>query len=346
MADGAPALDAGQVAAAPPSITSIPISQSHSDAPAGDKLHPQQLRAVEPEPQPLEEPAAKTLRAGLTEGIPQAQRRRSTVREPAPTVFQEEGRIPPAHATSSAPAEPVVSSSPRARAVIVRAVRAGGASGRSARAERDRMGRRCVPLRARRLGRVGLKGAADAKRLGRRRCASGRRPLCLFGVGRDLALRVYTTRLLGRDPKLVLHGGGNTSVKTMMPDLLGEQVEVLCVKGSGSDMATIEPAGLPAVRLARLRKLRARDRLSDEDMVRIQRENLLDPTAPNPSVETLLHAFLPHKFIDHTHASAVLSLVDQPDGEEICIDLYERTHWLRALHHARICARAESCRHL
>ncbi len=111
LADGAPALDAGQVAAAPPSITSIPISQSHSDAPAGDKLHPQQLRSVEPEPQPLEEPAAQTAGAGLTEGIPQAQRRRSTVREPAPTAFQEEGRIPPAHATSSAPAEPVVSSS-------------------------------------------------------------------------------------------------------------------------------------------------------------------------------------------------------------------------------------------
>ena len=143
------------------------------------------------------------------------------------------------------------------------------------------------------------------------------------GIDRDLALRVYTTRLLGRDRKLVLHGGGNTSVKTVMPDLLGEQVEVLCVKGSGSDMATIEPAGLPAVRLARLRKLRARDSLSDEDMVRIQRENLLDPWAPNPSVETLLHAFLPHTFIDHTHASAVLSLVDQPDGEGICMDLYD-----------------------
>src|SRR6201984_3888751 len=78
------------------------------------------------------------------------------------------------------------------------------------------------------------------------------------GISRDLALRVYTTRLLGRDPKLVLHGGGNTSLKTTMPDLLGEEVAVLCVKGSGSEMAAIEPAGLPAVRLDRLRKLRAR----------------------------------------------------------------------------------------
>jgi rhamnose utilization protein RhaD (predicted bifunctional aldolase and dehydrogenase)/NAD(P)-dependent dehydrogenase (short-subunit alcohol dehydrogenase family) len=143
------------------------------------------------------------------------------------------------------------------------------------------------------------------------------------GIGRDLALRVYTTRLLGRDRKLVLHGGGNTSVKTTLPDLLGEPVEVLCVKGSGADMAEIEPAGLPAVRLDRLRKLRARATLSDEDMVRIQRENLLDPAAPNPSVETLLHAFLPHKFVDHTHSTAILSLVDQPDGEAICADLYD-----------------------
>src|SRR5262249_6425272 len=125
------------------------------------------------------------------------------------------------------------------------------------------------------------------------------------------------------DPKLVLHGGGNTSVKTKLPDLLGEEVAVLCVKGSGSDMAAIEPAGLPAVRLDRLRRLRSRDALSDEEMVRVQRENLIDPMAPNPSVETLLHAFLPHKFIDHTHANAILSLVDQPDGEAICAEVYD-----------------------
>src|SRR5215470_12652311 len=137
------------------------------------------------------------------------------------------------------------------------------------------------------------------------------------GIDPDLSLRVYTTRLLGRDPKLVLHGGGNTSVKTKLPDLLGEEIAVLCVKGSGSDMAAIEPAGLPAVRLDRLRRLRSRDALSDEEMVRVQRENLIDPMAPNPSVETLLHAFLPHKFIDHTHANAILSLADQPAGEAI-----------------------------
>jgi rhamnose utilization protein RhaD (predicted bifunctional aldolase and dehydrogenase)/NAD(P)-dependent dehydrogenase (short-subunit alcohol dehydrogenase family) len=142
------------------------------------------------------------------------------------------------------------------------------------------------------------------------------------GVNGDLALRIYSTRLLGRDPKLVLHGGGNTSVKTMLRDLLGEQVEVLCVKGSGGDMATIEPAGLPAVRLERLRKLREREAVSDEDMVRIQRANLLDPTAPNPSVETLLHAFLPHKYVDHTHSTAVLGVIDQPYGEALCAEIY------------------------
>ncbi len=142
------------------------------------------------------------------------------------------------------------------------------------------------------------------------------------GVNADLALRTYTTRLLGSDGRMVLHGGGNTSVKTVMTDILGDAVEVLCVKGSGWDMGVIEPAGLPAVRLAPLRRLRVLDTLSDEDMVNAQRCNLLDSTAPNPSVETLLHAFLPHKFIDHTHSTAVLSLTDQPDGEALCRAVY------------------------
>ncbi len=144
------------------------------------------------------------------------------------------------------------------------------------------------------------------------------------GVARDLALRVYSARLLGRDKRLVLHGGGNSSLKTTLPDLMGEAAEVLCVKGSGWDMADIEPAGLPAVRLGNLLKLRKLDALSDEDMVRAQRANLLDPMAPNPSVETLLHAFLPHRYVDHTHANAILSIADQPDGAERCIELYGR----------------------
>ena len=142
------------------------------------------------------------------------------------------------------------------------------------------------------------------------------------GVNRDVALRVYTTRLLGGDPQLVLHGGGNTSVKTVATDLTGEKLDVLCVKGSGWDMGDIEPAGLPAVQIAPLRNLDALDRLGDEDMVNAQRRNLLDSKAPNPSVETLLHAFLPHKFVDHTHSTAVLALTDQPDGAKVCREVY------------------------
>ena len=142
------------------------------------------------------------------------------------------------------------------------------------------------------------------------------------GIDEDLALRVYTTRLLGGEPKLVLHGGGNTSVKTTMADITGQQVDVLCVKGSGWDMGTIEAPGLPAVRLAPLGELKGLQALSDEDMVNVQRCNLLDSKSPNPSVETLLHAFLPHKFIDHTHSNAVLSLTDQPDGEALARDVF------------------------
>ena len=142
------------------------------------------------------------------------------------------------------------------------------------------------------------------------------------GVNADLAVRTYTTRLLGSDPKMVLHGGGNTSVKTTVKDQLGDDVDVICIKGSGWDMGVIEPAGLPAVRLEPLRKLRKLDKLSDEDMVNYQRINLLDSSAPNPSVETLLHAFLPHKFIDHVHSTAVLALTDQPDNKALVHEVY------------------------
>src|SRR5476649_702769 len=144
------------------------------------------------------------------------------------------------------------------------------------------------------------------------------------GLNEDLALRVYTTRLLGGEPKLVLHGGGNTSVKTRMADITGQQLDVLCVKGSGWDMGTIEAPGLPAVRLNPLRELQGLQALSDEDMVNVQRANLLDSKSPNPSVETLLHAFLPHKFIDHTNSTALLALADQPDCAEICRAVYGR----------------------
>ncbi len=132
---------------------------------------------------------------------------------------------------------------------------------------------------------------------------------------RDLALRVYTSRLLGREPSLVLHGGGNTSVKTRAREYTGRVVECLCVKGSGWDLASIEPVGFPACRLEPLIELCQLAELSDDDMVKALRSQMLDPTGPTPSVEALLHAYLPAKFVDHTHADAVLALVDQPDAE-------------------------------
>ena len=142
------------------------------------------------------------------------------------------------------------------------------------------------------------------------------------GVHEDIALRVYTSRLIGADPALVLHGGGNTSVKLRTINKVNEEVDVLYVKGSGWDLDTIEPPGLPGVLLNHLVKLRGLDSLSDEDMGNEQRTHLLDAASPNPSVETLLHAFLPHKFIDHSHADAILIIANQPDAEKICKEIY------------------------
>jgi rhamnose utilization protein RhaD (predicted bifunctional aldolase and dehydrogenase)/NAD(P)-dependent dehydrogenase (short-subunit alcohol dehydrogenase family) len=142
------------------------------------------------------------------------------------------------------------------------------------------------------------------------------------GVGREVALCVYGSRLLGGDKRLVVHGGGNTSVKAVLPDLFGEPAEVLCIKGSGWDLAALEPEGLPSVRLAPLKALRSREALDDVDMVRLSRAALLDPAAPNISVEALLHAFLPHRYVDHTHSVAVLSLADQPDAAAVCGEVF------------------------
>jgi rhamnose utilization protein RhaD (predicted bifunctional aldolase and dehydrogenase)/NAD(P)-dependent dehydrogenase (short-subunit alcohol dehydrogenase family) len=138
----------------------------------------------------------------------------------------------------------------------------------------------------------------------------------------DLALRIYTSRLLGREPRLVLHGGGNTSVKTTETDLFQIETTVLRVKGSGWDLAEIEPVGLPAVRLEPLLKLEELEQLSDEAMVNYLRGCLMDSSAPTPSVETLLHAFLPHKFIDHSHAADVLALVDQECGDSLARQVF------------------------
>ncbi|HGG58016.1 MAG TPA: SDR family NAD(P)-dependent oxidoreductase, partial [Nannocystis exedens] len=139
---------------------------------------------------------------------------------------------------------------------------------------------------------------------------------------RQIALRIYTSQLIGREPRLVLHGGGNTSVKTALMDDLGDPCEVLCVKGSGWDLATLDVPGLPALRLRPLQALRRLDRLSDSAMVNAARIRLLDATAPNPSVEVLLHAFLRHTFIDHSHADAILSLVSQTDALSIIDEVY------------------------
>ena len=138
----------------------------------------------------------------------------------------------------------------------------------------------------------------------------------------DVALRIYSSRLLGQEPSLVLHGGGNTSVKTTETDLFGTKTPVLRIKGSGWDLAAIEPIGLPAVRLEPLLRLEQLEQLTDEAMVNYLRGCLMDSSAPTPSVETLLHAFLPHKYIDHSHALAVLAVVDQEEGENLAQQIF------------------------
>lgn len=138
------------------------------------------------------------------------------------------------------------------------------------------------------------------------------------GQTEALGLRIYTSRIIGGDPDLVLHGGGNTSVKITAAD--GNAL--MHIKGSGWDLDTIEAPGLPAVRLAGLMPARDGRRLSDPEMVALLRANLVDPAAPNPSVEALLHAFLPFAFVDHSHATAILALADQPDMRGVVERIY------------------------
>lgn len=132
----------------------------------------------------------------------------------------------------------------------------------------------------------------------------------------DLGLRVYTSRLLGREPQLVLHGGGNTSVKTREADFFGHEQDIIYIKGSGWDLATIEAAGFSPTRLEPLLKLAKFKELSDADMVTQLRAAMTDPNAPTPSIEAILHAALPAKFVDHTHANAVVALTNNPRGAE------------------------------
>ncbi|WP_435627131.1 bifunctional aldolase/short-chain dehydrogenase [Candidatus Ferrigenium straubiae] len=137
-----------------------------------------------------------------------------------------------------------------------------------------------------------------------------------------LAERVYSSRLLGANTNLVLHGGGNTSVKGVSRDIFGEDIETLFVKGSGSDLATIEAKDFVAVRLDAMLKLSRLEKLSDIDMARELKLASLDPAAPAPSVEAILHALIPHRFVDHTHADAIVTITNTPDGEARIRELF------------------------
>jgi rhamnose utilization protein RhaD (predicted bifunctional aldolase and dehydrogenase)/NAD(P)-dependent dehydrogenase (short-subunit alcohol dehydrogenase family) len=138
----------------------------------------------------------------------------------------------------------------------------------------------------------------------------------------DLGLRVYTSRLLGRDKSLVLHGGGNTSVKIREKNLFGEEETILYVKGSGWDLETIEPQGFSPVRLAHVLRLSELPSLSDPEMVNQLVTHMLRASAPAPSIETILHGLMPQKFVDHTHADAVLSVTNTKDGEKRIREIY------------------------
>jgi rhamnose utilization protein RhaD (predicted bifunctional aldolase and dehydrogenase)/NAD(P)-dependent dehydrogenase (short-subunit alcohol dehydrogenase family) len=132
----------------------------------------------------------------------------------------------------------------------------------------------------------------------------------------DLDLRAYSSRLLGQNADLVLHGGGNTSVKVAVPNIYGEPQDILYIKGSGWDLATIETKGFAPARLADLRRLSTLDALSDVQMANELRCSLIDASAPSPSVEAILHAIIPHRFVDHTHADAILTLTNNPNRQE------------------------------
>ncbi|HAV77403.1 MAG TPA: bifunctional aldolase/short-chain dehydrogenase, partial [Anaerolineae bacterium] len=137
-----------------------------------------------------------------------------------------------------------------------------------------------------------------------------------------LEQRVYTSRLQGSDPSLVLHGGGNTSVKAVEKNVFGEDEKILYVKGSGWDLATIETAGFSPCRLDYLLKLAELDQLSDTDMARELVLSMTNPAAPAPSVEAILHGILPHTFVDHTHADAIVTITNAVDGEKMIREIF------------------------
>jgi rhamnose utilization protein RhaD (predicted bifunctional aldolase and dehydrogenase)/NAD(P)-dependent dehydrogenase (short-subunit alcohol dehydrogenase family) len=135
--------------------------------------------------------------------------------------------------------------------------------------------------------------------------------------GEDLALRIYLATLIGAEESLVLHGGGNTSVKTSVSNILGNEVPVLYVKASGQNMAEITPEGYTGLDLEYLKRLRSLTDLSDEKMLNEFATHMIDARAAAPSIETLVHAFIPKKYIDHTHADVILALTNQTDGDKL-----------------------------
>ncbi len=143
-----------------------------------------------------------------------------------------------------------------------------------------------------------------------------------FASDETLGLRIYSSQLLGRDADLVLHGGGNTSVKGLRRNVFGEQEDVLFVKGSGWDLQSIAAGGFAPVRLRHLQALASLPSLSDTDMMRELRVALLDPNAPTPSVEAILHALVPLRYVDHTHADAVVAISNSPNGEAVLREIY------------------------
>ena len=138
-----------------------------------------------------------------------------------------------------------------------------------------------------------------------------------------LHMRVYTSRLLGREPNLVLHGGGNTSVKVNISNVFGEKEQIIYIKGSGIDLRTIEKHQFAPVRLNVLKQMAELDRLSDTELVRLQRSAMIDHTAPNPSLEAILHAIIPFTYVDHTHADDVVLITNTRHAKARIREIYQ-----------------------
>lgn len=140
---------------------------------------------------------------------------------------------------------------------------------------------------------------------------------------------MFRSNLLGEDRRVCNFGGGNTSSKTIELDFRGREVEVMWVKGSGSDLATMKAGNFTGLRLQDIAPLFERDEMPDEEMVAYLANCMIDPKHPRASIETLLHAFLPFKHVDHTHPDAIISLCCAHNGKEIAREIYgDRFVWV------------------